>query len=65
MSFIPKDLTEEKLKSIQLQGLQWTTAHAYNNSPFYRKKLEDAGIKPEDIRSLADLESARRYSLSR
>ena len=57
MSFIPKDLTEEKLKSIQLQGLQWTTAHAYNNSPFYRKKLEDAGIKPENIRSLADLES--------
>jgi len=57
MSFIPKDLTEEKLKSIQLQGLQWTTAHAYNNSPFYRKKLEDAGIKPEDIRSLADLEA--------
>jgi len=57
MSFIPKDLTEEKLKSIQLQGLQWTTAHAYNNSPFYRKKFEDAGIKPENIRSLADLES--------
>jgi len=57
MSFIPKDLTQEKLKTIQLQGLQWTTAHAYNNSPFYRKKLEDAGIKPEDIRSLADLEA--------
>jgi phenylacetate-CoA ligase len=57
MTFIPKDLTQDKLKTIQLQGLQWTTAHAYNNSPFYRKKFQDAGIKPQDIQSLADLES--------
>ncbi len=56
MSFIPKDLTQEKLNTIQLQGLQWTTAHAYNNSPFYRKKFQDAGLKPENIRSLSDLE---------
>ena len=56
MSFIPKDLTEDQLKKIQLEGLKWTVGHVYNNSPFYRKKLDSAGIKPEDIRSLDDIQ---------
>ena len=56
MSFIPKDLTEDKLKKIQLEGLKWTVDHVYNNSPFYRKKLDNAGIKPENIRSLDDIQ---------
>jgi len=56
MRFIPSDLNEEKIKNIQLQGLQWTVNHAFSNSPFYRKKLEYAGIKPDDIQSLEDIE---------
>ena len=56
MSFIPKDLTEDQLKKIQLDGLKWTVGHVYKNSPFYRKKLYNAGIKPEDIRSLDDIQ---------
>ena len=56
MSFIPYDLNDDKLKKIQLQGLKWTVGHAYNNSPFYKKKLDDAGLKPEDIRLLEDIE---------
>jgi phenylacetate-CoA ligase len=56
MSFIPKDLTEDQLKKIQLDGLKWTAGHVYKNSPFYRKKLDNAGIKPEDIRSLDDIQ---------
>ena len=39
MSFIPYDLNDDKLKKIQLKGLKWTVGHAYNNSPFYKKKL--------------------------
>ncbi len=57
MSFVPYDLNDDKLKKIQLQGLKWTVGHAYNNSPFYKKKLDDAGLKPEDIRSLEDIEN--------
>ena len=57
MSFIPYDLNDDKLKKIQLQGLKWTVGHAYNNSPFYKKKIDDAGLKPEDIRSLKDIEN--------
>ncbi|RPJ16476.1 MAG: phenylacetate--CoA ligase family protein [Desulfobacteraceae bacterium] len=56
MSFIPYDLTEDKLKKIQTEGLKWTVSHAYSNSAFYRDRLDEAGIKPGDIRSLEDIE---------
>jgi len=56
MGFIPHDLTADKLKKIQTEGLKWTVSHAYSNSPFYRTKLDEAGIKPDYIRSLDNLE---------
>ncbi len=55
MSFIPYDLNENKLKKIQLDGLRWTVAHAYKNSPFYREKLDRASLEPRDIRSLESI----------
>jgi phenylacetate-CoA ligase len=53
--FMPEMKTEEELEAHQLEGLKWTVGHAYNGSPVYRKKLDGAGVKPEDIRSLDDL----------
>lgn len=53
--FPPKYASREDLPSFQLKGLQWTVSHARKNSPFYRKRLEDAGVAPDDIRTLADL----------
>ncbi len=55
MPFIPYDLDEEKLKQIQLKGLQWTVGHAYEGSSFYRKKLDQAGVSPTDIQTLDDI----------
>ena len=55
MSFIPADLTEDKLAKIQFEGLKRTVDHAYTNCPAYRQKFDNAGIKPEDIRSLDDI----------
>jgi len=55
MSFMPRDLTDSKLADIQLDGLKWTTAHAYANSSFYRSTFDAAGVSPEDIRTLDDL----------
>jgi len=55
-TFMPTVKTHEELMDLQVQGLQWTVNHAYNGSPFYRKRLDEAGVKPEDIRSLDDLE---------
>jgi phenylacetate-CoA ligase len=55
-TFMPPFDTSAALAAHQLQGLQWTVAHAYQNAPFYRQRLDAAGIKPEAIQSLADIE---------
>jgi len=54
-TFMPKIRTERELKRIQTQGLQWTVNHVYKNSEFYRRKLDEAGVKPKQIRSLKDI----------
>lgn len=54
MSFIPA-VTAEKLAEIQTAGLRWTVQHAYHNNPFYRQRMDQHGIRPEDIRLLDDL----------
>ena len=55
-SFMPIIKTKKGLAELQLKGLKWTVNHAYRGSPFYRKRLEDAGVKPKDIRTLKDLQ---------
>lgn len=47
--------TEAELKALQLEGLKWTVAHAYNGSPYYKKKFDEAGVKPKDIKTLDDI----------
>ncbi|MGC8474582.1 MAG: phenylacetate--CoA ligase PaaK, partial [Candidatus Dormibacteria bacterium] len=42
----------ELLLELQLKRLQQTVAHAYENVPFYRHALVEAGMAPQDIRSL-------------
>jgi hypothetical protein len=38
-----------------LDGLKWTVRHAFEGSPFYRQRLTEAGVAPDQIRSLDDL----------
>jgi phenylacetate-CoA ligase len=45
-----------ELRKLQLQRLQWSLHHAYENVPHTRKKFDAAGVKPEDCRTLADLQ---------
>jgi len=47
---------EERERKIILPKLQSQLAYAYENSSFYRKKWDKAGIKPQDIRSLKDFD---------
>src|SRR3982750_1759324 len=44
-----------ELRALQLQRLQWSLNHAYDNVPHYRKKFDAAGVTPADCRSLDDL----------
>ncbi len=53
--FLPEFSSEEELYKIQLEGLKFTVSHAYKGCEFYRKRFKDAGISPEDIRSLEDI----------
>ena len=54
-TFMPNISTEEELLALQLDGLRWTVHHSYENSPFYRQRLQKANITPDDINSMDDL----------
>ena len=43
------------LRQMQEPRLRAQIAHAWHQSPFYRRKLDAAGVKPDGIRSLDDL----------
>ena len=44
-----------RLRELQLERLQWSLAHAYENVPHYRRAFDAAGVAPQDCRSLEDL----------
>lgn len=47
--------SRDEIEALQLQRLQWSLAHAYENVPHYRRAFDAAGVHPADCRSLADL----------
>jgi phenylacetate-CoA ligase len=53
--FAPAVKTAAELMDLQLEGLKWTVNHAYQGSSFYRSRLDEAGVRPEDIKSHDDL----------
>src|SRR3989304_2809407 len=48
-------LTPEALETLQFQRLRALIAHAPARPPFYRAAFSQAGVAPEDIRTLSDL----------
>lgn len=47
--------SREKMREIQLAALKRTVERVYNNVPLYKKRFDEWGIKPEDIKSVDDL----------
>jgi len=45
----------DELRALQLQRLQWSVRHAYDNVAHYREGFRAAGVHPQDLRSLEDL----------
>jgi phenylacetate-CoA ligase len=43
------------LAGLQLERLRQTLQHAYTNVPHYRNKFDAAGVKPADLKTLADI----------
>ena len=52
----PEELmSRAEIEALQLERLQQTVRHAYANVPLYTRKLDEAGVGPDDIRSLDDV----------
>ncbi|MDB5747430.1 MAG: paaF [Massilia sp.] len=47
--------SRDELQALQLERLQWSLQHAYENVPHYRKAFIEAGVHPADLKTLADL----------
>ena len=47
--------SREELKAIQDEKLVKQVKHVWDNVPYYRKKMEEKGVTPDDIKSVDDL----------
>lgn len=45
----------ETMRALQLKKLKETVRYEYDNVPYYREKMDKAGVKPEDIQTLEDI----------
>lgn len=48
-------MSRAKIEELQLERLQYTVKYCYENVPFYKKKMDDAGVTPDQIKSLDDV----------
>ncbi len=47
--------SRDELAALQLERLKWSLTHAYENSPVYQRKFDEAGVHPSELKTLADL----------
>ena len=45
----------DEIKALQLDRLKWSINHAYTNVAFYKKKYDEIGIHPSDLKHLEDI----------
>ena len=57
MEFYSKaeSMSREELEKLQSERLIKTVRRVYEKVPFYKKKFDEAGVSPKDIKSVADL----------
>ena len=47
--------SRDEIAALQTQRLKWSLKHAYDNVAAYRGKFDEAGVHPDDFRTLSDL----------
>ena len=47
--------SHDELAALQLERLQWTLRHAYENVAHVRARFDESGVHPDDCRTLEDL----------
>jgi phenylacetate-CoA ligase len=50
-----EEMPPEELRALQYRHLKTLVYRLYSFSPFYRDRMKDAGVHPDDIRELADV----------
>ncbi|MCQ9165073.1 MULTISPECIES: phenylacetate--CoA ligase PaaK [unclassified Arthrobacter] len=48
-------MSRDELEALQLARLKDTVAYAYNRVPLYKRKFDEAGVHPQDLKELSDL----------
>ena len=48
-------MSREELRELQGKRLRDVVERVYANTPFYKKKMDELGVKPEDINSIDDI----------
>jgi len=48
-------LSRDELSRQQSENLKRLVRHVYDNVPFYRNRMDKLGVRPDDIRELADI----------
>ena len=57
----PQDLdpieiaSRDEISALQFHRMKRSLKHSYENSPFYRKRFDEHGVHPEDLKTLSDL----------
>jgi phenylacetate-CoA ligase len=57
MAIEPVDsLSREEIRQLQMERLQMTLNRAFLHVDFYRKRMDELGLLPEDVRTIEDLQ---------
>ncbi|NJD03017.1 MAG: phenylacetate--CoA ligase [Ruminiclostridium sp.] len=49
-------MNRQEIEALQLSSLKQSAGRAYSSVPFYKKKMDEAGLRPEHIQKLKDIE---------
>jgi len=49
--------SRDEIGALQLKRLKWTLNHAYSSVAHYKKAFDKAGVHPDDLKSLSDLQN--------
>jgi len=47
--------SRDEISALQLDRLQWSLRHAYDNVEEYRRSFDETGVHPDDLKTLSDL----------
>ncbi|MBL4646772.1 MAG: phenylacetate--CoA ligase [Rhizobiales bacterium] len=48
--------SRDEISALQLERMKWSLRHAYDNVPHYKHSFDEAGVHPDDLKTLADLD---------